>query len=241
MKSKLLWGSFLFLTFLLTLPISWGVLAKANFLYPVLHDAIGIDTHIETYAPKNRKKRLGFENTSKEDRARLFKGIVDAIHHKGEGLSTLSYLTVHQGLTQSVLLLTDAEVTHLKDVAVLLEKTKPVVVVLFLCWLMLVILFKIKNVGLPNTGQFVVSAFVMIVLTVLVLLLGPEKIFNQLHIWAFPDDHQWFFYYEESLMSTMMKAPVIFAYIVAIWVCVSIVITTIILKLLSSQFLLGKN
>ena len=103
MKNKLLWGGFLLLTFLITLPISWGVLAKANFLYPTLHDVIGIDIHIKTYAPKNRQNRLGFENTSKDDRFRLFQGIVDAIHSKGEGLSTLSYLTVHQGVTQSVL------------------------------------------------------------------------------------------------------------------------------------------
>lgn len=229
------------LTFLITLPISWGVLVKANFFYPTLHDVIGIDKHIETYAPKNRKNRLGFENTSKDDRSRLFKGIVDAIHNKGEGLSTLSYLTVHQGLTQSALLLTEAEVIHLKDVAILLEKLKPVVLILFLIWLILIILFLRKKVGLPSAGQFISSALVMVFLSAVVLLLGPEKIFNQLHIWAFPDDHQWFFYYEDSLMSTMMKAPVIFAYIVAIWFCVSIVLTTVILKLLASQFLLGKS
>ena len=241
MKSKLLWGGFLLLTFLITLPVSWGMLAKANFFYPTLHDVIGIDKHIETYAPKNRKNRLGFENTSKDDRSQLFQGIVDAIHSKGEGLSTLSYLTIHQGVTQSVLLLTEAEVIHLKDVAILLEKIKPVVLVLFLIWLMVVILFAIKKVGLPSAGQFVSSALVMIFLSVLVLMLGPEKIFNQLHVWAFPDEHQWFFYYEESLMSTMMKAPVIFAYIVAIWVCVSIVLTTLIIKLLATAFLLGKS
>jgi len=174
MKSKLLWGGFLLLTFLLTLPISWGVLAKANFFYPTLHDVINIDKHIDTYAPKNRKNKLGFENTSKDYRSKLFQGIVDAIHRKGEGLSTLSYLTVHQGITQSVLLLTEAEVTHLKDVAILLEKIKPVVLILFLIWLMLVILFAIKKVGFPSVGQFVLSALVMIVLSVLVLLLGPE-------------------------------------------------------------------
>ena len=241
MKSKLLWGGFLLLTFLITLPISWGVLAKVNFLYPTLHDVIGIDKHIETYAPKNRKNRLGFEKSSKEERSRLFLGIVDAIHNKGEGLSSLSYLTTHQGITQSTLLLTDAEIVHLKDVAILLDKLKPAVLLLFLSWLLIVVVLKIKKVGLPNAVQFLISALVLIILSGVVLLLGPEKIFNQLHIWAFPDDHQWFFYYEDSLMSTMMKAPVIFAYIAAIWVGVSILLTALILKLLTSDFLLGKN
>jgi hypothetical protein len=32
-----------------------------------------------------------------------------------------------------------------------------------------------------------------------------------MHILVFPDDHQWFFYYQDSLMSTLMKAPDLFA------------------------------
>ncbi|WP_299879634.1 DUF1461 domain-containing protein [uncultured Cocleimonas sp.] len=241
MKSKLLWGGFLLLTFLITLPITWGVLAKVNFLYPALHDAIGIDKHIARYAPKNRKNKLGFENTSKEERSRLFLGIVDAIHAHGEGLSSLSYMSKQNGTTQSIPLLTDPEVVHLKDVAVLLDKLKPVVLLLIICWLLIIVLFKIRKVALPTTSQFLISALIMILLIGLVMLLGPEKIFNQLHIWVFPDNHQWFFYYEDSLMSTMMKAPVIFAYIVAIWVCLSIILTSLILKLLKSKILLGEN
>ncbi len=241
MKSKLFWGGFLLLTFLVTLPVSWGVLAKLDFFYPALHDIAGIDKHIETYAPKNRKNRLDFEKTSKEERSRLFSEIVRAIHNRGEGLSTLSYLVHHQGASQSVLLLTEPEIVHLKDVAILLDKLKPVIVLLVLSWLFIVIFLKVKKVGLPDTVQFLINALVLIVLTGIILLLGPEKIFNQFHIWVFPDNHQWFFYYEDSLMSTMMKAPVIFAYIVVIWVCLSILLTSLLLTLLRSSFLLGKN
>jgi hypothetical protein len=32
-----------------------------------------------------------------------------------------------------------------------------------------------------------------------------------MHIFVFPDNHQWFFYYQDSLMSTLMKAPDLFA------------------------------
>lgn len=241
MKSKLLWGFFLFLTFVVTLPISWGALVKVNFMYPALYDVIGLDQHIDTYAPKNRNNRLGFEKTSKEERSQLFQGIVDAIHSKGEGLSSLSYLAVHQGGSHSILLLTEAEVIHLKDVAILLDKLKPIMLFLLILWLIVVMLLKIRKIILPGANQFLVSALVMLALSALMMLVGPEKIFNQLHVWVFPDDHQWFFYYEESLMSTMMKAPVIFAYIVAIWVSISFFLTAIILKLLSSQILLGRN
>jgi len=47
-------------------------------------------------------------------------------------------------------------------------------------------------------------------LAVLVVLIGPTKIFYVGHELIFPNNHQWFFYYEESLMSTMMKAPALF-------------------------------
>jgi hypothetical protein len=46
---------------------------------------------------------------------------------------------------------------------------------------------------------------------VLVWALGAKKVFYQLHVWIFPEGHQWFFYYQESLMSTLMKAPDLFA------------------------------
>jgi hypothetical protein len=54
-------------------------------------------------------------------------------------------------------------------------------------------------------------------LTVLVLF-GPVNVFYKLHTWIFPADHQWFFYYQESLMTTLMKAPDIFGGIAAVWI-----------------------
>ena len=31
-----------------------------------------------------------------------------------------------------------------------------------------------------------------------------------MHEWVFPAEHQWFFYYQESLMTVLMKAPDLF-------------------------------
>jgi hypothetical protein len=42
---------------------------------------------------------------------------------------------------------------------------------------------------------------------------GWVEVFYAAHRWIFPDDHQWFFFYQESLMSTMMQAPDLFLYI----------------------------
>ena len=47
------------------------------------------------------------------------------------------------------------------------------------------------------------------------LLIGAKRVFYSLHDLIFPAEHQWFFYYQDSLMSTMMKAPDFFAYVAA--------------------------
>lgn len=228
MKNNLFWLFFLLLTFVVTLPLSWWGLAKADFFYPVLHDSIGIDKHIEKYAPKNQLGKTGFEKTSKPERVGLFHGIVEAIHDKGDGLEGLTYTSGQQ----QIALLTEAEILHLKDVAILLEKLKPVVITAFIIWIILLLMLFLKKMPMASAKQFLLSVLVLLFASIVVLSFGPEKLFNQLHIWAFPDNHQWFFYYEESLMSTMMKAPDLFGYIAAIWVLISSVMTAILIKLI---------
>tara|TARA_Y100000588_G_scaffold356149_1_gene412087 strand:- start:498 stop:764 length:267 start_codon:yes stop_codon:yes gene_type:complete len=49
--------------------------------------------------------------------------------------------------------------------------------------------------------------------TGVVFALGPKQVFYWFHIKVFPEGHQWFFYYQESLMSTLMKAPDLFGFI----------------------------
>jgi len=39
---------------------------------------------------------------------------------------------------------------------------------------------------------------------------GEGGLFAWLHEQVFPPGHQWFFYYQESLMTTLMKAPHLF-------------------------------
>lgn len=228
MRSNSLWLLFLLLTFLVTLPISWWGIAKADFFYSSLHDSIGIDKHIQRYAPRNRFDKLGFEETTKAERLTLFNGVVTAIHNKGQGLDSLAY--IRNSNKESINLFTEAEVIHLKDVANLLEKIKPVIIVVLLFWLATILWVFFKRIKLPSAKRFSLLALLLLTVVVVILSFGPEKVFNQLHIWAFPDNHQWFFYYEDSLMSTMMKAPDLFAYISIIWGFISILLTVILLK-----------
>jgi len=114
----------------------------------------------------------------------------------------------------------------------LLDKLKPIIIVVMLIWLGSMFWIFIKRRKMPSAKCLIVYSLILLFLVCLVLSLGPEKVFNQLHIWIFPDNHQWFFYYEDSLMSTMMKAPYLFAYIAAIWAFISIILTIIVLKLM---------
>ncbi len=225
---QLYWSLFLLLSFIVTLPASWWVLAKVDFFYPILHDAIQIDEHIKHYAPRNQMYRPDFELTDKQTRVELFHGIVQAIQNKGEGLEQLAYQDIEK---QNVQLLTNAETIHLQDVANLLDFLKSVVIVAALLWIALILFIFFRRIKIPNAKQLLLNSLLILLICSGILLLGPEKVFNQLHIWIFPDDHQWFFYYEESLMSTMMKAPDLFGYIAAIWVLLSIGLTTLLLQL----------
>jgi hypothetical protein len=228
MSSNIKWLLFLLLTFIVTLPISWWGLSKADFFYSELHDSIGIDAHIQRFAPRNRFNKLEFENTTKADRVGLFHGVVNAIHNNGDGLESLAYTRVSN--KEKVTLFTEAEIIHLKDVAILIEKLKPIAILLMFIWLVSMLWVLLKNIRLPTVKCFSLLALVLIGTVVLVLSIGPEQVFNQLHIWVFPDNHQWFFYYEDSLMSTMMKAPDLFAYISVIWTFLSILLTIILLR-----------
>jgi hypothetical protein len=49
-----------------------------------------------------------------------------------------------------------------------------------------------------------------------VLIIGSKKVFYYLHTWIFPPEHPWFFYYQDSLMTTLMKAPDLFGLIAAL-------------------------
>ena len=82
---------------------------------------------------------------------------------------------------------------------------------------------------MPTTKQKALTVLILL-LAVLVLLasVGFTKVFYYLHTVVFPLDHQWFFYYKDSLMATLMKAPDIFAAIALQLLSVALVIAVII-------------
>ena len=209
--------------------LAWRGLALVDFAYPVLYEAIDVHGHIETFAPQNRYK-ADFGTTTREERLRLFGEIVAAIHASGEGLAELRY---HRPDGQVIdTLLREPEVGHLQDVATLVDRIAPIGW-LAVAWtaihLLLIQLFGWRMASLMRllgASLLAVAAGVGVV-----LLIGARRVFYWLHDLVFPPDHPWFFYYQDSLMSTMMKAPDLFGAIAAILLLLGLLLYTGVLLL----------
>lgn len=234
-RGRLRWLCLTFISFCLAIGISWIVLTPLNFGYQQLYSAINIDQHIATYAPKNIHKK-DFQQTDEQERFRLFADIVTAIHQQGEGLAGLAYHTPQGQRIDS--LLTHDEVLHLEDVAILIDRMRFLLLVLSVIFVGLLIWMYRSRQTMPSFRSILLSAIIaLLAMTAIILLIGPHKVFYQLHIWAFPAEHKWFFFYEESLMSTMMKAPDLFAYIAILLVLLALPIFIVMMWLIQRVLL----
>ncbi|WNO10219.1 DUF1461 domain-containing protein [Teredinibacter sp. KSP-S5-2] len=232
LKKSLFSVNFSFGSLVVALVLSWALLAVNNFFYGVWHDFGGIKQGIEQYGPQNRYK-LGFAETTKEERARLFSEIVREIHTGGKGLEDIQFTVDSVGHSQR--LLRQPEVVHLLDVAHLIEVLAIFSIFVFFVWGVQVVWVFQKKASVPSFKFQLVGLLSGVVLAVcLIFIIGPDTVFSWAHETVFPDDHQWFFYYQESLMSTLMLAPIIFAYIAVTWT----VLATLIY--IAVQFLLLK-
>jgi hypothetical protein len=200
--------------------LSWRCLAAADFLYPVLYDAIDVHGHIQEFAPQNRYK-TGFEHTTRAERFRLFSAIVDAIHASGEGLEDLVYHDAEGRVVDR--LLRPPEVGHLRDVAALVDRVAPVGWLAVLWTGLHLLLLRLRGWAVPPLGRLMGASLLATAAGVAaVLLAGPRRVFAWLHEAVFPPDHPWFFYYQDSLMSTMMKAPYLFGAIAVVMLALAL-------------------
>lgn len=197
-------------TFLLALWISWHSLAKVDFLYPIWYDHGGIAEHIDHFAPQN-KFRFDYESTDREARLAHFSGIVNGIQNEGQALENLSYQST-KGISP---LLHEAEIIHLHDVARLIDRLNKGFGVITLFWLLMTLMIWSRyNKNYPSLKQSLLYIGSGVGLSLFAIwLIGAKSLFYQFHIWVFPPENQWFFYYQESLMSTLMKAPDLFGMI----------------------------
>lgn len=204
------WPVFFISHLLLVSLLAWHLLAQVNFAYPMGYKLLNISAQIQEFAPHNRYK-AGFEQTSSAEHLRLFAEIVDSIQHHGKGLTEIKY-TLPDG--RSTELMHNAEIVHLQDVANLLDRLYGIGISAGIIWIILLaIAYRFKLSPPPFARVLLGSCIGLAAISIGIIGLGATEVFYWLHTQIFPEGHQWFFYYEESLMTTLMKAPDIFGFI----------------------------
>jgi hypothetical protein len=204
----------------LSLVAAWYTLSAFNFFYAAVYDLAGIGETIETYAPRHRYKRA-FETTTREQRVALFGQILDAVNHGGAGLEAIVY-SDREGRPVDTLL-RKAEIIHLQDVADLLGRLRRASWVAALVFCAALALRGWQRKSLPRPRHVTaVTVVCLAALAALILLSGAKALFYKWHTLIFPEGHQWFFYYQDSLMTLLMKAPDLFAYLAVLLVLFSL-------------------
>ena len=201
--------------------LAWLALAAVDFLYPLAYGGLDIGTTLQTYVPQNRFGKQDYPVSDMAQHMQHFAAISHAIHFQGAGLAQLSYQDAQGKLLGQ--LLTKDEVLHLQDVASLVSAGTvlgAMVTLLWLAWLGLAVQRGWRLPALPELLGG--SAVVLLALGALLWLVGFETVFYTLHTWIFPADHAWFFYYQDSLMSSLMQAPHLFAVIGVAWLLLSL-------------------
>lgn len=198
----------LFLTLLLCFYIAWMANAQLGYGYSWLYELYNIEEHIDQYGPQNRF-RNSFALTSPDEHKALFQQIVHSVHDNGNGLEKIVYTA--GGHTRS--LLHKAEIVHLQDVANLINHLHVIAVVSGFALVLLWISYRKSSTSNQASKKGIIGVLVGVLFGIglLFVIVGSKNIFYQMHVWIFPEDHQWFFYYQDSLMSTLMKAPDLFA------------------------------
>jgi lipoprotein signal peptidase len=205
------------LSLLLTsLYMSWQALSQVNFLYGSIYQHNNLEAHINEFAPLNRNNKESFARTTKEERIRIFNDIAYAINSGGEGLNDISY--TYPGSEGHTIFLIDEEKDHLLDVANLVGKLKPIgaavatILIIFygVCWYYKVSQYRYLWRPSGVFASFFKILSIIALCMVMTFVIGPQKTFYLLHEWAFSDKAQWYFYFEDSLMTTLMP-EVVFA------------------------------
>lgn len=199
--------------------LGWQLLVPLDFGYSIAYRLLDIGEHVQTFGPENRYKP-DFELTTAREQKRLFGDIVRAIQHSGAGLREISYTTTGG---QRHALLREAEAIHLQDVANLIDFFYRVAWACLALLLITLALMHWRRLPPPGGKQILLGLAGLLAAVGLVLLVaGPTNTFYWLHTQIFPENHEWFFYYQDSLMTTLMKAPDLFGFIAALWGLVSL-------------------
>jgi hypothetical protein len=217
----LLWPLLLTSHLLATSLFAWHLLAQINFAYPLGYQILAIDEHIQEYGPLNRYKS-DFAQTIPAEHKHLFGEITRAVQNHGEGLAHISYRLPDGKFTP---LMREAEVIHLQDVANLIDMFYIAGLIGTGVWVLLLAYAYAARCPFPDVKKILLGfVAALVVLTITTLVIGAETVFYWLHEQIFPDEHEWFFFYQDSLMTTLMHAPQLFGLISVLLVALLILL-----------------
>jgi uncharacterized membrane protein len=235
--ATLLWLCCCLFLLIFSLGLSWQINKSVNFFYGFWYSQLNIEQTIKTYVPQNTQGKKDFVFTDTQQHQQSFNQIVVEIHNSGKGLSKLSYLNKYN---QNRILLTKSEVVHLQDVSVLINRLRWISAINVILLLFLVAgVYRFKQPEPRNKDKYIAVIIPSALLLTVFIVFGFTDVFYYLHTLVFPDNHQWFFYYQESLMSSLMKAPDIFAAIALSLSLMAVIIYRIIYRLIMAKIFKG--
>lgn len=217
-----LWPLYILTLLISATLVAWHLLAQIDFAYPQGYKLLEIDRHIAEFAPQNRYRKQ-FELTTQDEHFQLFSAILSSIQNNGKGLATITY--AHDG--KSSPLLRKQEVAHLERVAKLVNRFYWLGSASIVMSILLLLLIKRVKPARPKLKQVLAGILVVFLSAGVVLfVVGPKKSFHWLHTQVFPAGDQWFFYYQDSLMTTLLKAPDLFGFMGALLIIATLLIYT---------------
>lgn len=188
---------------------AWYAAYSNYFFFPLVYRVENIQDNVQRYAPLNTHGKNDFGFVSEADQVRIFTQMLRGVDRGSEGLAEITYPSITGGTKR---FLTRDELLHLQDVAKLLSNIRALArpfIVLLLFVALAMIFARIRP--LYTRYMLLVSALSVGALSLLIKSFSFYKIFYWLHTKVFPPGHKWFFYYQDSLMTTMLKAPDSFA------------------------------
>ncbi|MGE4478564.1 MAG: DUF1461 domain-containing protein [Deferribacterales bacterium] len=188
----------------------WYISYSNYFFFPVIYQMTDIHGHVLKFAPQNRMGKADFAFVGSGTHMKMFSEMLKSVENDGEGLAEITYPAGRNGKKA---LLTPDEVVHLQDVADLISLLRSfwrLMLIMLLSVVGIMIYGRYRPYGLTALAWS--GALLGGALWLAVSKFGFVSIFYALHRMVFPEGHKWFFYYQDSLMSTVLKAPDSFIY-----------------------------
>lgn len=208
-KKACTWLTFSLCLLIVSLGIAWKISVALNLHYSTWYDVLNISSFVQKYGVQNNFNKHSIIHTDKNEQVLLFEKILSSVTNDGEGLDQISF---NDDVNRKILLLTESEIIHLNDVSLLINKLSYAWGSCFLLFVSFCCYFYFRQITFPDfKDKVVILSGVVVSIVLLFGIYGFTDIFYYLHTLVFPEGHQWFFYYQDSLMSTLMKAPDLFA------------------------------